>query len=197
MQSFIAEAVTGARYPTPDEVQAEIAELCGGVQGIDQDNLGTITVAKVEVDGFGEVITTFRDVVQRTSLTDAQQTGESLPIPDNAGATTPWVKAFTCGDGMLHGTLSVTFYSSVAGVAVTVGGMWVGVELDGALVAISPNDANGDFVEASYDVAFAVPIGAGSHRLAFVYGYVFTVAPGTVRDIDWDGGTFVGQAVTR
>lgn len=189
MQSWITDTWIAGRYTTVNELTAEQLALAEAVQGLDQDNIASLTAAKVAVYAWANPLWEDRSVVQTSELFD--DTATLFWIPNNAG--TPWLLDFECGDGMLEGTLSITFVTADLFVIPTASLVWVGVKLDGALVAISPS--GGGLTEDSLEVEVVVPIGAGSHRLEFVFGLNGPSSGALV--VTWNGGTFAGEVVSR
>jgi hypothetical protein len=192
-------------FITPHELMAVVGELVQVAHGIDRDNLvgensvtlvaNAITSAKLALDTMGSVVWDDRGTAQDSELTETHALGSEYPIPADDGE--PWRITFECQDGMLAATFNVTFdVLHVDGLGDSTAGVWVGVRLDGNLVAQSPPGdwpCTSDTVECSW----ACPVPAGSHTLELVYGYAVLIDASKTVTITWNEGVVFGEVATR
>ena len=179
-------------YLTPHELNAEVREVVQASHALAEDNFGegVLSAAPVVVNAFGGMWEFERTTSQNSTIPAADQYGEYQPIPNSSG--TAWVESVTTGDCLLEGVFGVTMRSTGGTPVASI--VWVGVVLDGVLVAQSPM---GDYtsLQDSADVEFAEGVGAGAHRLELVFGY--HASPTTAQTIEWNEGNLVVREVAR
>jgi hypothetical protein len=191
MQSLRQTDPNPGQIITPHEPTQEFREFVGALHAVAEDNLDdlALTAAKFALNAFGRVFSASnRSTARTTTIGTTNEYGDFYPIPDDAGD--PWFVTRTTGDGLLEGSLGVTFISTVpAGLRV-----WIGVLIDGKLEAQSPI-LNGLSFEDSLHVEFGIPVGSGPHRIDAVFGYHDHPVANQV--IQWNEGNMLHREVAR
>lgn len=194
MQSWITETLLSGRYAAPDELVSEQLALADRVRRLDGDNFQSVTAAKVAVGAWEDRFSSNQTTSQNTTLTDTNAANDVIPIPDNDG--TPWLIDFSTGDGQVEGTLNATFDCNTGGGADAFAVIWIGVKLDGTLIAISPSAGGLSLTEDTCEVDFVWPVQAGPHRLELVCGLNGAeVAAGTTVVVTWGPRSVLGFGV--
>lgn len=196
MQSFpIARAPT-SNTATGHEVNDEQRELATCIHNLDRDNFdpAELRASEVAVDAWGGVAVGYRETTRQTIVTQSTTVANiRYAIPREAD-TEPWVVEMTTGDGMLAIDFSVTF-ECVTPAIIDSPPVAVGVVVDGVIAAWSPATTSGALI-MTRDLECAVPVGAGTHRIEFVYTVYGTT--GIVSwAFDWKGGTYFLREVSR
>lgn len=185
---------------SPFAFNAELAEMFGVFHSLDTYNFAdqSITVAKLAAGACGDLLIRGTDIGQAYTVQKTAGISDVYPIPNATG--TPWIETMTTGDGVLKLTLA----SDVRNNTDTHTPVWIGIKLDGELVARSPthpDDAAG--AADSNDVVslfcFAtVPVGAGSHVIEPCFGvYPDSVLWTAANNIEFDTRQLVAREVLR
>jgi hypothetical protein len=191
MQTHRQTTIEPGTILAPHEIIQEVREFVGALHSIAEDNLDAagLAASQFATNAFGKVFSeATRSTARSTTIPSTNEYGDQYPILDNAGD--PWVVSRTTGDGYLEGSLGITFISTVPIVL----RMWVGVMVDGQLVGQSPTLSGQSFEDSLY-VGWAVPVGAGVHRIEAVFGY--HDAPPIPQVIQWNEGTMIAREVLR
>lgn len=177
MRSFTSALPTAGMVITPGELDAELADVGTSFHQLDRDNFaaGAVAATKVAVDAWGAVLRLERSVLQTKTHSDAGTSQDWFHLPDDLGADT--IARQQTGDCVLHICFSACFQETTLALFLNV---WIGVRLDGELVAKSP--LNRRVTIGSCQCEAVVPVGAGVHVLEPVYGLHRQSGPLT---IDW------------
>ena len=194
MKSFTRALAKSGEIITPHELNTELRDVVGTMHALDRHNVPAfaITRGKVAAGAFGRWLIDPITTARNTDHTAGQNGQVYYPIPDEAGE--PWIKTFLTGDGGLVVGLHVSF-GDVTSVTPTQLYTWVGVLVDGALVAQSPIShvlAYRDHLSIEYEV----PVGAGYHRIEAVYG-LHVAALAAARTYSWFDRILFAREVSR
>lgn len=166
MRSISVATVPDGDVIATDELSAEVAEMVGAANNIARESFdaGIITRAKVELGVAGDLLVWGTSTLRGVAHLAGRAPQFEYPVPDDTGA--PLVKTFTSGDGVLSISAKWHFQESTNTYAPMV---WVGIRVDGALVAKSPltDDVS---VEDSGILLVTLPVPARQHTVALVYG---------------------------
>lgn len=170
MRSYPTDVAYDGDYVAPHPITAEVGEVVAAANALTSDNIpvGTLGPEAAAADAWGTLL---RNGFYGPEDHDHDRTpteGDVYPIRTDAAE--PWVERITTGDGVLSVVLTAEYEgrttSGGTGIVIL---LWVGVRVDGVLVAQSPG---GDLIEtADSRAALAmVPVGAGEHVVDMVYG---------------------------
>jgi hypothetical protein len=180
--------VEGVDALTPHPFNAEIADVVSVLHHIDRDNvnLHDLTPAKCRLGAWGNFAWGAR-TAEKTVHIDGQDANQQMfPVPNHSG--TPWIKDFVSQDGWLEVKFG-GMYKLDNGTAV-LPDLWFGVTVDGVVIGKSPWTQGDDdedeiaVIHRSFDVCCSTPVGAGTRRVAFVFGIWSPITTGTSVDAD-------------
>jgi hypothetical protein len=193
MQSHRQTNPLPGQYITPHEATDEFREFVRALNNIAEDNFDdeVLLAAKFALDAWGRLFDEeTRTTAQNTVIEIANDSGTVYPIPNDAGD--PWVLEKTTGDCILEGSFGQTFENSLGAPAEVK--LWVGVLVDGVLAGQSPVAQQSTI--GSLDCDWAVPVGAGTHRIEMVFSHPGSPGAGTLTII-WNEGNHIIREVAR
>lgn len=163
MRSFPADLAHVGDYATPHELNAEIAEGVSVMHSLDWYNFvaGSLTVDKLAVGAAGDILLEGTNVLRSVVASAETLQSDVFAVPNAAG--NPWIRAFTCGDGILRCACG----GSARDVTLQITPVWVGLRIDGQIIGRSSSPARG-VIHWQFEVDY--PVGAGDHTLEVVFG---------------------------
>lgn len=196
MRSYIASTVEDGEYATPNEINDELRELVGALHSVDRDNLeGSLTSAKAALGAWGRMLISESEQAIDVVHPFAPATFEGseihrIPFDLDAGTIVPWYIEFESGDCELEVELGAQWTDDVDDLESYV---WIGIRVDGILVARSPVQQQFTRSEHGY-VVWTVPVGAGVHVIEPVYGRPFYPSDRTIK---WQDRSCVIRELAR
>lgn len=180
MRAYPVDTPATGEFITPNEINAELAELVAAMDALDADNFSAnaITRGKLADGCFGNLLIDRIETVRQIQHEAVDNTVVQYPMPNADGD--PWIRNYSTGDCVLQCTLFAYFADQTTFEQLY---LWIGLLLDGALVLQSPLEQNSLYRDCSL-VEGNIPVGAGTHTLAVVYG-MHSAALGSPRTIDW------------
>lgn len=197
-RSWPADAAVNSEFATPNELNAELSELAEVAHDLDNDNLAfnRITAAKTQNGAFGNLFLSLPTAVlgeQTVHLAgDSSGIVYAMPKPNNGTGGVPWILEPTLSDCEFKMTLSAAWEDQALNQWL---GLWIGIRVDGVLVAQSPLQSRG-FWSSHASVRVDVPLAAGGHTIEMVYG-LHEVALAATRTISWLSRAWSGIEVAR
>ena len=159
---------------TPDEVNAELANIFGEYNGrLDRENITDLTDAAFALDSFNAIATQELSVPVTASHDQTGSNDGWQGVPD--GVSGDMGVDVVCLDGALEIDVGMSWMLTTPRPAVSSATMALGIFIDGALVATSGKDRVGQLTAATKDaydsraVMWAGPIAAGLHRVEMRY----------------------------
>lgn len=161
-------------YATPNELHAEAAEMLSVLHSLDRENLagdvelatGGVTLPKLANQAMQTVWYSFEESTNPIVLGDSFGPNDTFLFFNEDGYSL--ALDITTDDGVLEVVFSGGFTSGSGGA------MWIGVKVDGVLVARSPT-TRAFTLGASLEVDGVAPVRSGPHRVEFVGGIAETV----------------------
>lgn len=187
MRTYPRARVESGELVTPNEINDELRELVAGLNSLDRDNFGALSTDKVALGAWGRI--RLSTSVQRIDVTHlagpSELAGEVLPIPFDLGGPTgtdviPWFEEFETSDGSLELSLSVSYTDDIDA---ETSGIWVGIRLNGNIVARSPMQPPGTYRDCGYCVV-TVPVAARRQLVEPVYGRAWSTSNRTITFTD-------------
>lgn len=191
MRSWPADKPEEEEVATPYELDAELRELTGAAHEVDVDNYASGRLAASRAaPGSWANITLSRPAAPDNTTVQAGEGGGILPILISGA---PWVVPITTGDCRLIVTLVQSWQDGIGDDSLL---LWVGVRVDGELVARSPIQQQGCPEVYTGFARGAVFVQAGTHLAEMVFGFSDAIrsAPQVV---DWLGSHFSAIEVLR
>lgn len=168
MRSFPVATVPGTQFPTPHELNAEFAEEAGVLHALDRDNFDPLELdeEKLVEGAFGSILVMgAEDTVSHIFQIDTGGYQVHWLPDDGTSSDGRMVVPFTSGDGLLRVSLSAYVRDSAANVIYA----WVGVRVDGVMVAHSPQCLY--YSRFAFFCQGTIAVGPGSHLIEGVYGF--------------------------
>lgn len=171
MRSWPVDRPIAGEFVAPLELNAELAELSASAHDIDYDNIGgaaIITGDKVADGTWGKVWTNpiTSDGSLRTHTAGDNQV-QVFELP-NDGDTAPMRMVVDTGDCELALSLGACWSATQGATAVPIK-LWLGIRLDGVVVAQSPIGSP-IATRCHQLIRQSVPVPAGRHVIDAVYG---------------------------
>ena len=203
----VARPVDGEDALTPHAINAELAEVIGAMHGLDRDNvlLAELNPVRVALDAWGGIKAGTRTTAVTTTIDARNANQQIFAIPQNDSS--PWFVDQTTGDGVLEIEMSAE-YQVALGTLLIPPDTWVGITVDGALVGKSPwmtgmpgvIEGENEEIWHQGGLNVAVPVAAGTHRIAFVFGiHGGYAAAGATWDVDltWNEASYWSREIRR
>jgi hypothetical protein len=175
MKSYVTARAFPGQYAATTEINAELADVVAAMHRLDRDNLGEpLTHGKVELGAFGKLKLSQSEQLitvlhPPNNLDDESTDMYPLPFDLSAGEPIYWVVDFESGDCELEISLGVGWVDDFDELEHW---LWIGVRVDGVLVARSPTQAEFTFGSAA-QVTVNHPVSAGVHIIEPVYGRAY------------------------
>lgn len=175
MKTYPTNIVVGAEVVTPTPINDEFLDIANTANRLDDENFGALALAssKLALGAMHRLAYAAIETQQSVYLNLVHAGTNIGAVPDGSG--NPWAWTVTTYGGLLYLTLRVAAESyylfDVPPVTPYpgVGGLWVGLRVDGQLVARSCEQSTSTTTD-TFSARAHVPVAAGSHSIEVVFG---------------------------
>lgn len=175
MKTYVTNVVSGAEVVTPTSVNDEMLDIAGTANRLDDENFGTnaLAASKLALGAMHRLAYVTSETTRSLDINGFSDGTTVGAVPDDSGV--PWIQEVTTYGGMLvlsvRVAVSTFYYVDIPPVTAVpgTGNLWVGLRVDGQLVARSVEQSPSSTTD-TLSARAHLPVGAGTHLVEVVFG---------------------------